>query len=588
MARSVFLLDNIGTPATGDTGLTAAETALKATENSNGLILIPEGDWLCDSQVTLDSITGLTIQGMGHASRIYTTGSNIPLFIDACTDVIIEGIRLSGSGSATSSANGRGLYIRNCNNVIIRNCIFEGFGFVGLYLESTSGTHRNVKIVDCTFQNQVDTIPSTSSCDVFISGSYQTVKCINNVHIADDSDPVAIGVFAANSTDLVWNDILVDGCSFLPAVGNSTSYTRFAVGGTDENPDGSFREGVFKTVNCTIIGTVQEGIKYKNLWRGEASHNYIQDTDTSPEDTSLRGAIFFNATQEAIAIGNMIINAGTSAIRCEGLSTANGGADGSGRNRFLFADNIAQGSSEAAYHIHEDCYSVVLSNNIAEDCQIGIRLNGVSSVHTILDVSIIGGIYRGCTSRGILADNVTGISIVGAHVTEGDDFGILLSNCKGVNIQGCYSVNNAQVSGTGDGLNLDTCSKVIITGNKFSNVNDTAQRYGISISNTCTDFVIEGNDLSNNATGAIFGISNVTGVLLRNNLGWVTEAQGTGTTSSGVLEITHGLSYTPNLAEISVLFGADPGSYYVDTITSSKFTVHATNDVAFSWAVRKV
>lgn len=586
MARGVNLLDNIGTPATGDTALNTAETQIKAN-SGDGLILVPEGDWLCDSQVTLDSITGLTLQGMGYPSRIYTTGSNIPLMIDACTNVIVEGIRFSGAAVATSSANGVGLYIRNCTNVIIRNCIFENFGFTGIHLESTSGTHSGAIIEDCKFDGQVDAIPSTSSCDIYISGSCSNVKCRDNVHIADATTPVAIGVFAANNVNLVWNDILVDGCSFIPASGQSTSYTRFAVGGTDENPTGSYREGVFKTVNCTIIGTVQEGIKYKNLWRGEASHNYIQDTDTTPEAASLRGAIFFNATQEAIAVGNTIINAGTNAIRCQGLSSLVGGADGSGQNSFLFADNIAQGAAEEAYYVSDDAISVVIANNIAEGCKMGVRIEGDSSSHTVLNVVIQGGVYRKSTSRGIMVDNANHVSIIGAQCVEGDDFGILLSSVRGFVVQGCYSVNNGQVTGTGDGIRLTSCLEGLISGNKFGNVNGSTQRYGISFGTGCSQIEVLNNDLQNNSAG-MNGNSGVTSLTIRNNPGWVTENQGAGTTALGVATVTHGLNYTPNLAEISVLFGADPGSYYVDTIGATTFAVHSTNDVAFSWAVRKI
>ena len=82
-----------------------------------------------------------------------------------------------------------------------------------------------------------------------------------------------------------------------------------------------------------------------------------------------------------------------------------------------------------------------------------------------------------------------------------------------------------------------------------------------------------------------------------NNFGYVTESQGTGTVLNGATTavVTHGLGYTPTLAEISVLFGATLAAgthFWVNTITSTQFTVNVSAavsaDRAFSWSVRRM
>jgi hypothetical protein len=102
---------------------------------------------------------------------------------------------------------------------------------------------------------------------------------------------------------------------------------------------------------------------------------------------------------------------------------------------------------------------------------------------------------------------------------------------------------------------------------------------------------------NNNVSGAVSGGINKAGTNSRvhNNLGHVTENSGTGSiTSGGTTDvITHGLDVTPTVDDIKITLSEnptnDPGNIWVDTITSTQFTVNCRNDpggsnLDFGWS----
>ena len=87
------------------------------------------------------------------------------------------------------------------------------------------------------------------------------------------------------------------------------------------------------------------------------------------------------------------------------------------------------------------------------------------------------------------------------------------------------------------------------------------------------------------------------GNIVRYNKGHVTEASGTGSiTSGGTTDvITHGLAITPTIDDVAITLGENPsntpGAIWVDTFTSTQFTVNCENDpgasnLDFGWSAR--
>lgn len=88
--------------------------------------------------------------------------------------------------------------------------------------------------------------------------------------------------------------------------------------------------------------------------------------------------------------------------------------------------------------------------------------------------------------------------------------------------------------------------------------------------------------------------SNTTRIIVRFNSGYITESEGSTTLINGTSSITlsHGCDYTPSAGDISIHPIEDLGSashWYVDTITSTQFTIHVNvdpgQDVDFAWSV---
>ena len=137
----------------------------------------------------------------------------------------------------------------------------------------------------------------------------------------------------------------------------------------------------------------------------------------------------------------------------------------------------------------------------------------------------------------------------------------------------------------------------------FDNKTPHTQLYGIAITANgagviadqiiFTDNLIYDNDSYQVSFGVGAGAS-MTNVIARNNIGYVTENSGTGSIASGATTavITHGLSVTPTLDDISITFGeqgtSDYGRWWVGTLTSTQFTLNVSVDpgasnLDFAW-----
>jgi hypothetical protein len=128
---------------------------------------------------------------------------------------------------------------------------------------------------------------------------------------------------------------------------------------------------------------------------------------------------------------------------------------------------------------------------------------------------------------------------------------------------------------------------------------------GISVAATSGyENLIHSNEFRDKTAGGTFNKVVLTSGTTRvwRNYGehaYVTENAGTGTINNGGTSatVTHGLSYTPARADITITLGENPtntpGAIWVDTIGATTFQVNCENDpgasnLDFSWSVRKV
>lgn len=145
-----------------------------------------------------------------------------------------------------------------------------------------------------------------------------------------------------------------------------------------------------------------------------------------------------------------------------------------------------------------------------------------------------------------------------------------------------------------DGIIVDNVGGNLVTGNTFLSDN-TGSRSGINFANGATGNLAEGNTFTAQGngwgTGAIIPGS---GNIVRQHIGWVTEASGTATVASGqtTIAVTHGLSSTPALKDIQVSPTNSLGTatkFWISNPTSTQFTINVDQNpgattATFVWA----
>lgn len=192
---------------------------------------------------------------------------------------------------------------------------------------------------------------------------------------------------------------------------------------------------------------------------------------------------------------------------------------------------------------------------------------------------------------GNIFDRVGGpVKLAGTGLNKIDD-NIFLSGLNyGIHLSG--TVNYNTVSGNilynGSQTSTNTTDAIILDTNADHNriVNNivlSGYRYGVNVSAAgVTNTVIKDNGLHSLGTNAINNSG--TGTIIRNNEGYVTENSGSSSITSGSTSVvvTHGLNVTPAAQDISITFKeqgtSDYGRWWVDTITSTQFTLNVSAD----------
>ena len=111
------------------------------------------------------------------------------------------------------------------------------------------------------------------------------------------------------------------------------------------------------------------------------------------------------------------------------------------------------------------------------------------------------------------------------------------------------------------------------------------------------DNIITDNSLVANAAPTVALLeTGGTNTIVRNNIGWVTEANGVATIANGTtsIAVTHGLSSTPALNTISVTPTNSLGTaakFWISNVTATQFTINVDADpgattATFVWSVR--
>lgn len=288
------------------------------------------------------------------------------------------------------------------------------------------------------------------------------------------------------------------------------------------------------------------------------------------------------------------------------LIEGNNFIDLSGNSYAAFSSENQSGASKTIKIHNNYCYKVGFSiGNSAHDSTtdsseiIGNTLYGplensqaAISVYKNINSIISGNIIKNFGS-GILSNSGTNVLIDNNIITDTNSSGSLVTFNKGsLWANGNTNIiisNNLCLDTTGltpYGAYLTNNTNAYLENNKFTGPFTTN-----ALKTTGTSAYLQMKD--NNFTGTL-SLGTITNKLIRNNTGYVTEASGTGTIANGATSatITHGLSVTPTLADISITLGENPtntpGAIWVSNLGATTFVVNCENDpgssgLDFAW-----
>lgn len=202
---------------------------------------------------------------------------------------------------------------------------------------------------------------------------------------------------------------------------------------------------------------------------------------------------------------------------------------------------------------------------------------------------------------------------------------VRIQNTKGTKVMGCIFDGTA-----GDGVFI-AGNRCIVSNNVFTGIGDAGDT---PASGVHTQFAATGNIISNNVFETSVNVAQTrshireeqignsgpnliegntfttlthaptvaavesagNGTVVRNNIGWATESNGTATIAIGTtsIAVNHGISVTPTLAAISVTPTSNIGfaiRYWISDVNATQFTINVDSDptstaATFAWSVR--
>lgn len=243
------------------------------------------------------------------------------------------------------------------------------------------------------------------------------------------------------------------------------------------------------------------------------------------------------------------------------------------RVKFNMIKNSALKLSEGGEH--------VIVANACMNCEIGFQLAACPDNYLAgNDVTTSGdgvGISLATSSdHNIITGNFVFLSDIGYHISGSNNNiitnnrsntnkrdGIFLNGADNCVVVGnhCYD-NGTSGSGTRAGIEVGgTSEQNLIVGNRCKNVLETSQVYGIRLENTAFYNLIEGNQVTGNATAGIFfsGGSHANGNMVRNNYALAT-ATPTFSTNDATPSVAQGEVFRTNNGLATTITALDDGT----------------------------
>ncbi|MDY6966101.1 MAG: right-handed parallel beta-helix repeat-containing protein [Halobacteriota archaeon] len=480
-------------------------------------------DIIIDTNITLDGDGWTTILKISGADAIFKTPT------DSGGNIIIRDMKFDANDTATYCLLiGQGSSPPYVTRVLVENCYF--------YTPSTS----QYGIIQFAGSNITFSNNFVENCYIinFFDGDYW-VFCGNHVKNTYDSC-VSLG----SGYEHEWQHAVV--ANNLLQIDSSTN--------------SGFCVDVFGGINDVIVAN-------NVCWGGKYDCISVGSSGGGPAYPGPRVSV----------VDNICYNAGRHGIRI----------DSSTESYFIVDGNHVY--DPAQYGITVAANNVIISNNeVVNSNNRGIHVYGDGST-SYSNISISG---NQISYGNIYISNLKDSVISNNHICDTQYSGMDIRGIKNSVISGNVIKNSGQTgdSNYDDGISIHDGSysvtasiNNIITNNRiFDDQATKTQEVGIKTFENSDYNLIKNNNVDgNNGAGIEVAGSNT---FVGFNIGYITENSGTGSiTSGGTTDvITHGLSVTPTAEDISITLKENPtntpGAIWVDTITSTQFTVNCEND----------
>lgn len=628
-----------------NTGVTDSTSAIQDAIDSSLYVLIPEGTYLCQSALNLrtgSSIDGTGTLKTDGTNSLFSAVGTLGTLSEITANVSRGDTTFAAAtGTGSSYTAGSGYFIQgekyplghashkageigivesvSTDTVTVENLLLDNYESVQATI--SGATQANPCVVTATAHGFTDgtrvDIAGVVGMTELNGNTYTVANKTANTFELSGVDSTGYTAYTSDGT--ADTDALAAPITFIENIsiqGVTLTNDTYTTGTTTQTSPLIYLEFVrdFEVSANTLTENNSSGVSAFNCLNGTINGNTFSRMRNDAGNSILGYGVQTGFNSQNIAV------TGNSFRDCRHAFTTGTGSVSSltpnyGVQRGInVSGNSVTNCTSIGIDTHEDSDGVTISGNTVVGCiSAGIQSRSYGT-------SITGNTVIACKGKGIrnsstsLDTVITGNVIRDIVINSSDGFGIegdgKSTNISGNTITGCESdgihiganalrfvtiTGNEVKNNGGDGINIDRAgvlSRLTVTGNTCSDDQGTkTQRYGCAIESGTTtstsNCIIANNNFTGNLTGA-FNNGGTGAPILRNNVGHVTENSGTGSiTSGGTTDvITHGLSDTPSAENIQITLTEDPtntpGAIFVDTITSTQFTVNCENDPGVS------
>lgn len=310
------------------------------------------------------------------------------------------------------------------------------------------------------------------------------------------------------------------------------------------------------------------------IYKNEASfaNHYVLITNLKLAGNGIdtRGMYFKNCKRFEI-LGNSISYINYSAIvldACENIWIDNNDIQSSSTQGLIYS--LSSGSMRITNNI-------ISSGKYAIECLS--YAGGVISGNTIADSSYDGiKVYSNKQISG-------GFEIVGNQIQDNGLHGINLDTATKVTITGNLIKDNGRLVAGSAGVNIkETSNNITVTANVIydSDEADPTQDYAVAITNSADDITITGNIFGKHASNIIQRSTTGTNLIIKDNIGYKTEVYGSSTGTGAEQTIPHSLAGTPDYVFLSNK-GADAQAYLSSASDATNIYVTADNGETYDY-----